>query len=332
MPSPQSVAGLAQFGRAVERHEPISVDVGGVAVPGVGAPQLFHPGKESTSHGPRSKGQEAGSAAGTWSGSRQPQAEAAPGPTPHAVRDLGEAFRQRFGSWQGNGVTESEFEELAEFYPDVELTASSSRFAYLRLTSSPFPALGVQFRFVYEIPRPGLTAAFADQLRRGVGVGWTTGGGYRPRAITRDLMVPAVRAWARWEGGPMHGSLVLSHHQQPDLSICACMHHQWLRGRHLLVDFVSMTVLWAAKVLHEQLIGYYPGPQHYGQLARRERARSKEFCGCGARSRYADCHQAEDATQSLGDLRRKDAALHHMYFEDLMREGRPLRPPAAAWT
>lgn len=144
-------------------------------------------------------------------------------------------------------------------------------------------------------------------------------------------MVPAIRAWARWDSGPLYGAQVLSHHQQPDLSICACIPHEWVRGRDLVVDYVGMTVCWAAKVVHEQYLGRYPGLQHYPAWMRRERDCPDEFCGCGARAKYSDCHQNADQQTSpqLLELQKQQSRL--AYFQELSLEGRPVYPPRNAW-
>jgi hypothetical protein len=117
----------------------------------------------------------------------------------------------------------------------------------------------------------------------------------------------------------------------PDLSMCVCMPHQWIRGAQPLIDLVSMSVLWTAKLLHEGFVGSYPGRQHYGALARRQRDRRQEFCGCGADYRYDACHRDDDATGPLDDLIREHDLARRQYFQQLYRECRPLQPPHDAW-
>ena len=129
----------------------------------------------------------------------------------------------------------------------------------------------------------------------------------------------------------MAGTPVISHHRQPDLSICACIPHQWVRGRDAIVDYAGMTVCWLAKVLHEQTLGWYPGLQHYPGWIRRERDRPAEFCGCGAPERYGSCHRDADQALSHQQLREAERLSRIVYFDELARERRPMRPPAAAW-
>jgi hypothetical protein len=308
-------AALGWFGDLVDRHLAVAIDVGGVIVPGADASDLFSPGKEDNSAdeptaaaGPAGARAGDGPAAGSRSGRRAP-AEAPTRSAAHAVGQLTAELRRRFGDWSGNGITEGEFEELATFYPDARVTASSSRFAYLGLSAVPLPALGVSFRFVLEVPHPRYVT---------------------DRSPHR--MVPQVRAWARWHGGPAHGALVISHHRQPDISICACMPQDWRRGRNLLVDYVGMAVCWAAKVQYEQLTGRYPGTQHYPEWSRRERDRVDEFCGCGAKRAYGACHRARDLQLSRAELSRMEGQSRRAYFRELAIERRPTRPPTTVWT
>jgi hypothetical protein len=160
-----SITGLRQFGEAVERDEPIAVGLGGVIVPGVGAFSDFHPGKEYLTHESGSAGEAAGPAAGPWSRPRPTPAEAAAGATAHAVGHLAESLRHHFGAWRGSGVTEKEVEELVVFYPDVALTTSSSRYAYITLRAKPFPLLGDGFQLVFELPHPR-TIKDRDSMRK----------------------------------------------------------------------------------------------------------------------------------------------------------------------
>ena len=322
-------AGLIRFCEAIDKDEPIEVGLGGVIVPGVGAFADFHPGKEYETHEPRSEREAAGSAAGPWSGPRPSPTETAAGSSAHTVGHLTSTLSDRFGGWRGSGVTEQEIEGLAVYYPDAALTASSSRYAYLMLHANPFPALGAGFKMMYEIPHPRTVIAVGDHYKMNVNSAWTRVTGDADPATV--LMVPAIRAWARWQGGPLHGAPVVSHHQMPDMSMCVCLPHQWIRGPHLLIDFVSMSVLWTAKLLHERFVGSYPGRQHYAALARRQRDRRWEFCGCGADKRYDACHRADDTCTPLEELSLEHDLGRRQYLKQLYRECRPVKPPPRAW-
>lgn len=344
-------AALGWFGDLVDRHLAVAIDVGGVIVPGADASDLSSPGKEDNSADePTAAAGPAGAAAGARAGDgpatgsrsgRRAPAEAPARSAAHAVGQLTAELRRRFGDWSGNGITEGEFEELASFYPDVRVTASSSRFAYLGLSATPFPALGVGFRFVFELPHPRFVTDLAPPPKAGVAdlieQELARSGKARPRLLRpvlqrlRERMVPSVRAWARWEDGPAHGAQVISHHRQPDLSICACKPEDWKRGRDLLVDYVGMAVCWGARIQYEQHARRYPGVQHYLEWVRRERDRVEEFCGCGARKRYRDCHRGGDLKLSAAELQRMELDNRRAYYEELARERRPVRPPADAW-
>lgn len=378
MSLPIRTESLERFGAAAERREHVAIGVGGEVVLGATASGSSNPGKEEECN--ESAGSERpawaapwaapgppagdGPAAGSWSGRRAPS-EAAACPAAHALRELTDAIRRRFGDWKGNGITEREFEELAKFFPDVRVSASSSRFLYLTLTASPFPELGERFRLVFEVPHPRFVT---DVVHRPVYVTRHDRGGARagaqanrlgvrsavaadelldllcaslsrgrrafrlfPRLRSDVQLVPAIRAWARWETGPMAGTPIISHHRQPDLSICACIPYQWVRGRDAIVDYAGMTVCWLGKVLHEQTLGWYPGLQHYPEWMRRERDRPNEFCGCGAPERYGSCHRDSDQALSGEWLRDAERSSRIIYFDELARERRPMQPPDAAW-
>jgi hypothetical protein len=322
-----------------------------VIVPGEDASNPSSPGKEENSADePTASAGPAGAAAGARAGDgpeagsrsgRRTPSEAPTRSAAHAVGQLTAELRHRFGDWSGNGITEGEFEELASFYPDVRVTASSSRFAYLGLSAAPFPALGVGFRFLFELPHPRYVSELAPTPKPGVAdlveQELARSRAVRPRFLRpavqrpRDRMVPAVRAWARWEGGPAHGFQVISHHRQPDLSICACKPEDWKRGRDLLVDYVGMAVCWGAKIQYEQQARRYPGVQHYLEWVRRERDRVEEFCGCGGKQKYRECHRARDLKLSGAELRQMELDNRRAYFEELGSERRPIRPPVEAW-
>jgi hypothetical protein len=174
---------------------------------------------------------------------------------------------------------------------------------------------------------PGRLAAAVD---RALAVSWLRNpeNGMPVRFVP---MVPAIRAWAVWLGGAVHGAMVISHHRQPDFSICACMPHQWIRGIHAFVDYVGLCVSWLGKALHERELGRYPGPQHYPEYMRVNRDRPDEFCGCGAARLYAECHRNGDRTISPTTLRAMEAQSRWAYYADLARQGRAGALPPTVW-
>ena len=348
------LAAVEEFGRAAERHEFAAIGVGGVLEPGESLSEKRSPGKEEyenesafRSGGPAEARAREGSSARSWTRSRRSQAEAAACTSSHAFGDvvgsvgpIGDGGRG-FGGGVGDAAGASEFEELASYFPDVRVAATSSRFDYLALSATPFPDIGARFKIVYEVPRPGSIRGFAERLRTSVASVVEDAvddllGERRPfrrfsPRVSAQPMVPPVRAWARWDHGPMSGALLVSHHRQPDFSICACMPHQWLHGEHRLIDYVAMTVCWAAKAFHETLLGWYPGRQHHPEWSRLERGRPNEYCGCGSSERYRDCHMASDRKLTEEDLARAERDTRHLYFQELAREARPTSPPPSAW-
>lgn len=316
---------LRAFREEAERLGRPSIDVGGFLVPGPEPAPSHGPGKETQGYErPAGQEQEARSAAGPR---QRPQAEtAAPRTAAHSLGSL-------TGNWRGNDITAAEFEELDHWYPDVWVVASSSRFVYLSLTAGLFRQLPFRARLVIELPRPEFAAASRPLVRVATLTTPATPGSIRWRPSSFRLvrpipLVPGVRVWAMWLGGPAHGSLIISHHRQPDFSICACMPHQWIRGVHPLVDYIGMCVAWVGKTVHERELAVYPGPQHYPEWSRVERDRATEYCGCGGPRRYWECHRANDRAMSPHELHEQRAISHRAYFADLARQMRAERPLA----
>lgn len=313
---------IREFGALMERNGQVAVDVGGVLVPGPDFSTPFGAGKEGycSDRTRQKEGEGKGAEAQTTSSTAA-----------HAFGLVSDLRVQ----WTGNDISKAELEGLEAVYPDIAVVASSSRLVYLALSIQPFPSLPYSARLLLEIPRPQNASAtrlprnghFSDLIAER-GLPW------RPQESMSGqclILVPAVRAWARWVGGPTHGMSVLSHHRQPDLSICACMPYQWVRGVNPLVDYIGMCVTWFARLLHERALGVYPGRQHYPEWSRIERDRPGEFCGCGAGKRYAECHRRSDNTLSASVLRGARDEVHRLYFMELLRQGRPSAPPIEAW-
>lgn len=330
MANTQGVQFLQAFGAAVERGEEILVGLDGVIVLGDTASTPMDPRQELSTDEPGNEGQEAGPTTGPGTRRRAPSAKAASCAPAHTLRTVGHAGRGDVAAQKAD-VLMRDVESLAKFYPDVEVTASSSRYVYLLLHADPFPEMNVGFQILLEVP-----ARFESRL-------WGYEEAYSPvkwRTRTRAFhlrgnrvapLVPSIRVWACWHGGLLHGSPVRSHHQQPDGSLCVCMRCDWLPGLHPLLDFMNMSVLWTAKVLHERWLGPYPGPQHCTALVRRLRDRPQEFCGCGERKSYADCHRQEDFQRPLTELQRESDDTRQQYLNELVLECRPLAAPPDAW-
>jgi hypothetical protein len=236
-----------------------------------------------------------------------------------------------------------ELEELNRFHPDALVTeVSSSSFPHLlvRLPVGLFRSLPYRAELTLEVP-----LVLRDRLRipsLGISYGRVGAGKvqwYGPtefysihpwfeRPGYAEPLVPDVRAWGRWVGGPFQGTLIQSHHQNPDFGICACKPTEWILGVKPLVDFVGMCISWIGKTLHERELGFYPGPQHYGEWKRLERDRPDEYCGCGAgMKRYRECCRNADRKLTPFQLWTAQHAATQAYWVELKRQGRP-GPPA----
>ncbi len=294
------MANLRAFGEQAERLEYPFIDVGGFIVPGRDPVMPISPGTEHDRHDavepPRegwqqSPSEQAGSAAWT----RQRSAQAAPGASPHAL---------------GHDLTHSYLglSALTSFHPLTRVVASTESVVYLNLPLGVLPELPFGARLTLEVPRTGRTGLNQSMKLTGV---------------------PDVRAWAVWEDGPMHGLRIESHHQNPDRAICANMPEQWMLGVHALHEYVAFCTMWVAKVVHEQLLGFYPGPQHYAAAERVRRDRPDEFCGCGKPRRYRHCCREKDRAMSHY-ARWHDAQLaRRQYLHELKKQGRaPVTPEA----
>jgi hypothetical protein len=146
-------------------------------------------------------------------------------------------------------------------------------------------------------------------------------------AYTLVTCVPDVRAWSYWSGGPLEHTRIASHHENPDLSMCVCMPHEWLRCVHPLLEYVDFCTLWVARALHELVLGWYPGRQHFGERARAMRDHRLEFCGCGSDQRYQDCCRNSDLALSHFERWRRYREARSLYLSILRAQGRESGPP-----
>ena len=150
---------------------------------------------------------------------------------------------------------------------------------------------------------------------------------WRVRYPEKGLLVPPIRAWAWWTDGIR----VRSHHENPDTCICACKSEDWGLGR-ALEDYIMYCTCWIAKVLHERLLGRWPGAQHYPAWIRMTRNRVDEYCGCGKRALYRDCCKEDDWLLGPAYHRYEHWIVQHDYFDGLRRCGLPDVPDYLAAT
>ncbi|MBY8828833.1 hypothetical protein [Hephaestia mangrovi] len=104
------------------------------------------------------------------------------------------------------------------------------------------------------------------------------------------------RSWCFAGIGNGSKPLGLRHTNFPDASICAFVKEDrtwdYSDGLVALVDIYSV---WALRQLHNEVFGWWPGPQlGLGALYRKTEFQPNEFCGCSSGKRYRDCHLASD--------------------------------------
>ena len=223
---------------------------------------------------------------------QRPSAEAAaPGSASHAVKRSREVART--------------LDELSDYGAPVAVVRSSDRFVHLKAAAGLFASLPFRAELLFEVP-------------------------LKKARTTNAFMVPDVRVWSRWTAGIRESGFINSHHIYPDRSMCVCMREQWQIGRDALITYVDFSILWVARVLHERLLGYYPGLQHYGEMVRLERDRVNEYCGCGRPKTYASCHRSTDQAMPQLERLRRHYAARRQYLNELREQGRELLPPAFA--
>lgn len=311
------LAVLRAFGEEAERLEYPCIDVGGFIVPGRGPAVSDLPGEESNNHG-RTAGaawrgrparEEAGPAA--WARQRPSSSQAAaPGASPHALE-------QRLNHLH------LDLPGLVDYHPLARVTASTEEVVYFDIPVGLFREIPIRARLTLEVPlfsRERLSRPFVESR--------VTTPPFELRLEPRlPTSVPDVRAWAVWEGGALHALRVVSHHRNPDTSICACLPHEWVRGVHPLRDYVAFCIVWIGKVLHERLLGFYPGRQHFGAFDRVRRDRVDEYCGCGSAQRYRDCCRDGDHRRTSFDRWREAMSARRQYLQELAWQGRTPSPP-----
>lgn len=273
---------LRAFGRAADLHRLHRVGVGGRIVPdGSVSPRAVR-GKEMTSYEhERAGAEEAGSEAGQ--GPRQGPPSAGGGAAAHPLQSgLADAVR---------------LEEVLDYYPGWTCESTSSGTSLFRLPVHPFGTLPYHGILLIEIP---------NEMPEWVG-----------GLVSHRASAPHLRAWSSWH----FGVRVRAHHEYPDESMCVHMAGEWRLGRDRLLIYAAFCVLWMAKALHLQLLGRWPGVQHYPAHVRVKRAAYEEFCGCGAKAIYNDCHRAEDETRSPYSRFAELVSSERQYLEEIRARG-----------
>ena len=291
---------LRSFGAEADARKWPRIDIGGVILPGEDAQLTWRPGAEDHSYAAFQERAGEGtrrSAARSWEGSQTQTAQApAPSSAAHAVQCR---------------VIEADLDELKEYHPKSVVSLSSSGFVHVGMPLTLFDSLPYRAHLLLEVP----TLSRAER----------TSSVINPSGVRQLVMplVPDVRAWAFWDDG----IIARSHHQMPDLAICAAQPHDWMLGVHALYEYVDFCVLWLGKVLHQQFLGFWPGLQHYGRLAMRRRDRPSEYCGCGSTKRYGVCHRNTIQRMSLYDLHSEAMDGRLRYLAELRGQQRDAHPP-----
>lgn len=279
---------LRKFGEAADCLRLPAIEEGGFIVPGPESPITRHPGKEySQNVATGSRAQEARPAAGARQ--RPPAEAAAPGRAAHAVEHL------------LGGVLN--LEELYEYHPGSRILDSSSRFAIMSVPVGVFRTLPFRAHLVLEIPLvPPLSLV---------------------RYHTPLIKIPDVRAWGVWKPG----LLMQSHHINPDRSICACLSDEWRWGRDPLHQYVEMCIDWIGRTLHNDLLGRWPGTQHYSPHMRVKRNQPDEYCGCGSERAWKECCMSADLSLAPYERMMMDVRTAMHYLLEVRRQGRAVKPP-----
>ena len=98
-------------------------------------------------------------------------------------------------------------------------------------------------------------------------------------------------------------------------------------GRNKIEDCVGYCACWLAKALHLQILGRWPGLQHYPAAVRVLRSKPNEYCGCGQAKRYRDCCMEADHALSPATRVRQRAVAEVRHVQELRRRGlSPFRP------
>jgi hypothetical protein len=283
---------LIHFGIEAEQLKYPAIGEGGYIVPGGSPSSIYTQDSQGDCHeGPARAGtQEARPAAGQGQG--PPGEAAAAGSPAHAL--------------DGRLGRELHLDELLEYHPRARISSSRHGFSHVSFPVELFRSLAYRAHLLLEVPH-GLPLALPRQL--------TAQQSY-------PSSVPAIRAWATTPDG-VH---IRAHHEYPDASICACKPGEWVWGVDPIWVYADWCISWIAKSLHLQLLGFWPGKQHYPAAQRLRRDMPDEYCGCGSARRYGVCCRAEDlAIPEYHRLRDHHLASQN-YFDELRFQRRPSSP------
>lgn len=197
-------------------------------------------------------------------------------------------------------------EELLGYYPGWRWSSGSAGLGYLHLPVHPFATLPYRASLTLELPTDWPFWLFAPVSER-----------------RNQDAAPHIRCWARWH----YGVPVRSHHAYPDGSMCIHSPGEWLLTGGRLVHYVAMAVLWIGKSLHLQLLGRWPGQQHYESAhIRLRRDAQEEYCGCGSDKIYRLCCRQTDlatpARKRIWWLYRAE----RRYLREITRRHWPVHP------
>ena len=266
--------------------------MGGVVTPDAPLPHAVFRGKEECYEQQSERAEEAGPTTRPRTGWGASTAGQAA--AAHAVR-------------RGLGST-LELDEVYSHFPGTTWLTTSSGSAILSVPVRPFVSGGYTSRLFLEIPPEW--PLWADARRD---PGWR-------------YAVPDIRAWASWDTG----IAVRSHHEYPDRSICSHRPSEWQLGRDPLIHLVCYSVLWIAKVLHLQVLGRWPGRQHYPMHMRVRRDAVDEYCGCGAERTYRECCREADQAMSAAERMMQLYDAERAYLREARYRGLVISPDWAA--
>jgi hypothetical protein len=287
---------LREFGEEADRLHYPAIEEGGYIVPGGATPstltQATPKGAQYAREERERERQEARSSAGSWAGS-SPKASAAGG-SPYSVL--------------GGLETLLDLDGLLDYHPQTRGFSSSSAFSYLRIPVGLFRALPYRATLWLEVPRERPLPLSAASVFR----------------MPPPGMVPALRAWALTADGVW----MRSHHENPDTSICACLPGEWEWGRDPIWRYAEWCITWIGKALHLQLLGRWPGQQHYPSLVRTRRDKPHEYCGCGSANRYGECCRSRDQATLAYSRLMEHVNAKAQYFAELEYQGRSSKPSA----
>jgi hypothetical protein len=280
---------LREFGAAADKLHRHGVGVSGEIIPHRDPRMKIRGGKESSEHeqGQRAGPEEARSPAGAREGQ---------GPSSAGGSAAAQAVQRQLVVARG-------LEELLGYYPGWTWSSSPSGVGYLRLPVYPFCTLPYSGVLTLELPTQHPS--------------WLTS----PSTRQSDVRAaPHVRSWATWE----YGIPITSHHEYPDRSMCTHMPGDWDLRTGQLLHLAAMAVLWIGKSLHNQLLGRWPGQQHYESAhVRLHRDAVDEYCGCGSDQPYGSCCRAVDLATRVYERLWWLCEAERRYLHEIQRRGWP---------